>query len=631
MEYRQLAPLRRTNFPRQTAAGRFLKEDLPQLAIGLLLAAARPFGQPLPLAGAYVASLSLGLPSVFAALGAVGGSFLFCEGTQAAVAAAFALLMLAATAIFHGTGLLAARWFLPCMAAAVCALLGAVGQLQTAAQVSLWAAEWASAGAATAVFRRHPKRLLPAALIAGLCALELPVPLGLTGALALAYATGDLGAVILPAGALCAYGAGAPFAVLVPAWLMRGFPPKLRAAVYAVVPCAILTLGGGATVGNAAAVGLGILGGAGLARYRRRQPETVEGEDEMLLRLRAAAEVLEELSRRLPENAPSAAVSEATGVYDSTAERICRCCPGFHRCWQHRAQETYRALSGAAKQILERGTAHAEDFPQSFRNDCRHFDGFLTALNQELEGMLFRRRYRMQLRESRQVVAEEFSCVAAYLRAPRGLRGEVRDAYCPVVGISSLGKNGSAAIGDRGICFHGRGVDYFVLLCDGMGTGAGASRLSAETVRTLERLLRVGFAPEGALKVLNGMELLRGTGCFTTVDLLHIDLSDGTASLYKWGAAPSYLRADERVEKLGMVTPPPGVGVGGEALPERYDLSLKWGEILVIVSDGAGREDLEERIAAFQGQSPQEMAALLLADAPREDDMTAVCISLRPK
>lgn len=98
------------------------------------------------------------------------------------------------------------------------------------------------------------------------------------------------------------------------------------------------------------------------------------------------------------------------------AERICRCCARFHRCWQHNARQTYDALEQAAGRLLQRGKAEAADFPAEFREGCCHFDGFLAALDQELESMLYRRRYRVQLQESRALLSEEFGCVAEYLR-----------------------------------------------------------------------------------------------------------------------------------------------------------------------------------------------------------------------
>ena len=52
--------------------------------------------------------------------------------------------------------------------------------------------------------------------------------------------------------------------------------------------------------------------------------------------------------------------------------------------------------------------------------------------------------------------------------------------------------------------------------------------------------------------------------------------------------------------------------------------------MLVLATDGAGGEETEAAIAAFRGQSPQELAALLISEQPAQDDMTAVVISLEP-
>ena len=215
----------------------------------------------------------------------------------------------------------------------------------------------------------------------------------------------------------------------------------------------------------------------------------------------------------------------------------------------------------------------------------------------------------------------------AELQAPE----RPKPIYQPVIGISTAGKDGNAVNGDRGTCFAGVRSDYYVVLCDGMGTGMEAAALSNDTIRLIRRLLNGGISAESALRIVNGTYLLRGTGCFATVDLLRIDLEHAEAELYKWGSAPSYLREGEKVRKIGTAALPPGVGVGGDHSPERYRLSLRRGEMLVLVSDGASEEETESAIAAFSGDSPRELAALLIAGISAEDDMTAVAISLRPR
>lgn len=611
------------------------------LVSGFVLSGATVLGQSLPLGACLVAALPIGLRSVAAAIGAVAGYLLRCEGADAAQFAAMSLLMLAAGAIFQGTRLPATRWFMPLMASGVCAVLGGVCLMGERSAFGFWAAKWLLAGLCTLGFRsalgksRGAVPVLTAAVVSGLGGLGGTFDIGLLAACAVSCAADDLTATAAVGLALDLtgnYGNLLTMALLLPALTVRLLRAKqLTWLSFLVLPNVVLLCFGEATGGRCVVIACGVALGM-LLRELHLFPLLHAGAQEAAAqRLSNAAEVLETLCRQLPADTASASQSEAESVYDGAAERVCRCCARFHRCWQHRADETYRALSTAAPRVIEQGVARAEDFPQSFRETCCHLDGFVTAVNRELEGMLYRRRYRVQLRESRQVVAEEFGCVADYLRCAAREPSTAEATFLPAVGISTLGKDGSKTVGDRGACFSGENAEYFVLLCDGMGTGKEASELSAETVRLLERLLRSGLKPEAALKIMNGMEILRGTGCFTTVDLLRLDLRSGTGMLYKWGAAPSYYRTPDGMKKIGTAAPPPGVGVGGDHLPERYRLSLRWGEMLVLVSDGAGGTDTEEMICQYRGQSPRELAALLIAGIPAEDDRTAVCVSLRPR
>ena len=566
---------------------------------------------------------------------------------MAAERIALTALLLAAIVVFQGTTLPATRWFLPAMAAGTALVLGSLqvfggnGGWRPALQ---WLAVSAAAGVGTAVLRcgtgagERGRPLYFAALLSGLSgltALGLPVDPGLIGGCAMVYGAPELSAVCAAAAALGLTGNlgwSVTAALLLPAVTARVVRSDLaRVLLGGALCCGVLWLGGVGTPAAFAAVGIGIPLGLWLRRTGALRASGPAAAEELAARrMGDAAQVLELLQAQLPVQ--ERGLSEADSVYDGAAERICRCCARFHRCWQHNARQTYDALEQAAGRLLQRGKAEAADFPAEFREGCCHFDGFLAALDQELESMLYRRRYRVQLQESRALLSEEFGCVAEYLRRMQAELGAPQpDAprYRAVTGICTAGRHGAAANGDRGACFPGPRNDYYVLLCDGMGTGEPAAGLSADCVHLLGDLLRAGVAPLDALRILNGTYLLRGDGCFSTVDLLHIDLTSGEAELLKWGAAPSYLRCGDTVKKLGTASLPPGVGVGGDHAPERYRLSLRGGEMLVLVSDGAG--DAESAVAGFAGDSPRELAALLIAGLPAEDDMTAVAVALAPR
>ena len=620
--------------------------DCVLLALGsFLLCGAKLRGQELPLAACLVAAVPLGLRSVSAAIGAVAGYLTFCDGTSCATLLALSVLMLAASAVFQGTNLTIRPWFMPCLTAFVCALLKGIELFSSSGQWGDWLLHWTAGGLFCAVFRsatagdRKAKLAALAAVICGLSSIPISLNIGLFFAAALCVATESLTIPIILGLAIDLTGLRGScntIALALPALSCRPLVKKAKhyyAIVFLVLSNLVFLLFDKASAENVLALAVGTAAGLLLGKSRLfTQERTATEEHGGTMKLKTAAQVMELLRDQLPKNTTPACVWEAESVYDGAAEQVCRCCARFHRCWQNRAEETYAALSGAARKIIERGVAQAEDFPESFRNRCCHVEGFVTAVNQELEGMLFRRRYRMQLQESRQVVAQQMECLGEFFQnleeeSPPSRKAQT--AYLPRVGICGMGKQGSRVSGDKGACFSGREGEYFILLCDGMGTGHPADRMSSETVSLLEQLLKSGLKPESALKLLNGVELLRGDDRYTTVDLLHLNLHSGEGHLYKWGAAVSYFRKDDSIEKIGTASPPPGVGVGGEYTPERYELSLKEGEFLVLVSDGADGEKTETAISAYCGESPRELAALLVAEQSGEDDMTAIVVSLQ--
>ena len=634
------AAVRRRLLP-ETGAGIILLKGLPAAAAGFVMSGALFLEKPLPLAACLTGALPPGFQAVFAAAGAVLGYALRCDGLFAAEYGALTLLLLAAVLIFRGTGLMTKPWFLPGMASSLSCILGSVGLLGGSIPVSFWIARSLLAGLFTWGFRKldspRGKLLLCLGILSGLAGFRAQPDPGLFAAAALLAASRELSAAAafgLTLDLTGLYGRCALPALVLPLLLCRLLPRKnrlLSGLTFFILSGLTFFLFGQLTFWTALALFLGICTGTVLDRVHPLHFAPGPGE-KALRRLDEAAGLLDTLRSQLPEDSRPASRMEAESIYDGAADRICRCCARFSRCWDQRAAETCRDLSSCAARIIEEGTARAEDFPPRFRDSCCHLDGFVTAVNQELDSMLCRRRCRMQLRESRQAVGEELECLSEYLKALRQ-EPEFPDRtgfYLPRIGISSLGRHGNSVSGDRGACFRGSRGEFFILLCDGMGTGPEAARSGNETIRLLERLLRSGLSPRSALRMMNGMELLRETCRYTTVDLLRADLVSGQAQLWKWGSAPSFLRDGDEVRLLGTAAPPPGVGISREQGPEEYDFSMKEGQILVLVSDGAAGPRTGDLIASYEGTSSRELAALLIAEMPPEDDMTAVVLSLRP-
>lgn len=317
-------------------------------------------------------------------------------------------------------------------------------------------------------------------------------------------------------------------------------------------------------------------------------------------------------------------------VYDEAAERVCRCCVRNSLCWEQNAEDTYRDLCAAGELILGRGEAQREDFPARFTDRCCHTAGFLTAVNQALDRLLTRRREEHRREEGRRVAAGQYLALERLLSALTRPLPEEKPRYVPELAVGSAGRTGSEISGDRGSAFRDRFGNYCVLLCDGMGTGMDARVESDRASRMLTAFLESGMEGDAAMGLLNGFYVLRKQTAFATLDLLRLDLRSGEAKIYKWGAAPSYLWRAGTVEEIGTAAPPPGLAAQSRA-PGQYELSLREGGTLVMVTDGAYGEETARRLTEFTQGSVRDLAACLIAqdDADADDDRTAVVIRLK--
>ena len=203
-----------------------------------------------------------------------------------------------------------------------------------------------------------------------------------------------------------------------------------------------------------------------------------------------------------------------------------------------------------------------------------------------------------------------------------------------VAGVAARKKSGETVSGDAGTCFKRQDGTLCVLLCDGMGSGPEANRESTLAVRLLEQFLQAGVETEHALLTLNAALALRGETGFTTVDLLQVDLFNGESVLYKFGAAPTYIRKGSQVRRLTGTSLPAGLDSGEQVRPDKTLLKLEPGDCVLMVSDGiVGTQDdqwLRDRLLQFDGQSPKELAASLITQTPEgaTDDRTALAVKI---
>lgn len=617
---------------------------------GFLLPAAALAGGPVPLGAVWVLGPDLGVGSLLSAACACLGYWHFW-GRMGLASMGVSLCLLLAAAVFDGSTLSQESVFYPAVAAAVTAVLELAALLGSAAvplaDFGRFALRTVTAAGGTWLFRRvwtqRGTWADQGAMALGVLALAQilllrRVDLGFVAAGALAALPMERGALgaALYGGALELSGVtGLPMGAVLCLAAFGG--RRLTKPKRQLLPAA-LTLGAMAFTGNfdlTAPVSLLLGGGVALLVPEKPKgpeippPDTVQLAREHLEQAARTLGRLHDLLAAEPEPRPADAE-----VFDLATERVCRGCVRWGLCWEEQGDETYRALHRAAPEILGRRTATWRDLPEEFWNRCCQKEAFLRSVNDALDRLRASRGRSVRLGETRRALRQQYRFLGDFLG---DTARELEDPPCAApryraeVGLCSAGRLGQTACGDRGAHFPGLGGRYYVLLCDGMGTGLAAAQEGEDALHILMGLLQAGLPPGEALEMLNSLYVLRESGAFSTVDLLELRLDTGRGTLYKWGGAPSYLKNRSLAKKLGTAGPPPGLGIGSSCRAEVIRLSLQRGQTVVLVSDGAGGEEVKQRIAAFGSQDPRALVAHLVASAKEgEDDATAAAVTLRP-
>ena len=309
------------------------------------------------------------------------------------------------------------------------------------------------------------------------------------------------------------------------------------------------------------------------------------------------------------------------GVLSRAQARACGGCPCRKSC---------RERAGALpRQLLHKPLMDTTSLPLS----CKKPGRLIMELRRAQEQLRAIQADRERQAEYRSALVQQYQFLSLFLQQlsdqlPR--RGDkLRQNFEPEIAVESFSRENSN--GDRCVWFVGTQCRYYVLLCDGMGTGIGAAQEGQDAASLLRQMLSAGFPAEHALRSVNSLLALRGRAAAVTIDLVELRLDCGRAAVYKWGAAPSLLLFEGLAEKIGTAGPPPGLSVtGGRETVER--LSLRRGEVLVLLSDGVDGEAVRQRIVLQGQRPPEELAAEILEQGTQDtqDDATVAVIRLVP-
>lgn len=209
--------------------------------------------------------------------------------------------------------------------------------------------------------------------------------------------------------------------------------------------------------------------------------------------------------------------------------------------------------------------------------------------------------------------------------------------YNAVTKIAQVSKDGNVLSGDNYTFMDINDHQYFMALSDGMGTGDKAYHQSNATITMLEKMMEAGFDREIAIKTINSMLMLKSSEeIFSSLDMTLLNLCSGTADFIKIGAAPGYIKRDNKdVITINSSNLPIGI-ISNIEFKEELE-KIQDGDFIIMVSDGIlevnkeeGGDWLPDFIANVNTHNPQDMADKILNKALQlnknqvEDDMTVL-------
>jgi len=204
-------------------------------------------------------------------------------------------------------------------------------------------------------------------------------------------------------------------------------------------------------------------------------------------------------------------------------------------------------------------------------------------------------------------------------------------------------KRGERVCGDAIGITESREDFFYGFICDGMGSGREADMTARIGKTFLEKMLSCGNRKSTTLDMLNTFISNKNTECFSTVDLLEIDLLHGKASFTKSGAVASYIVRKGGVYKISSDTMP--LGIVPEVSAEVTEFSVCDGDLIVMCTDGvctdpesdgdAGGMHLVDFLEREYSRDVNKIAENILFDAARAcgrgDDMTVGVFRVKKK
>ena len=208
-----------------------------------------------------------------------------------------------------------------------------------------------------------------------------------------------------------------------------------------------------------------------------------------------------------------------------------------------------------------------------------------------------------------------------------------KSRYDCVFGLASCNKAGNAECGDCHSIIRLGANKFLLALCDGMGAGKSAHKLSAMTLGLIENFYKVGFDNDVILESVNKLLAINNQENYSTLDVCLIDLEKEIADFIKVGSPFGLIKRESNIEVVeGGALP---IGALDSISPSTFKTTISTKDIVILVTDGIvdvfeTSENMIEFVSRLATNNPQTIAEAILNEAlnisgmSAKDDMTVL-------
>ncbi|MCM1043219.1 MAG: SpoIIE family protein phosphatase [Corallococcus sp.] len=151
-------------------------------------------------------------------------------------------------------------------------------------------------------------------------------------------------------------------------------------------------------------------------------------------------------------------------------------------------------------------------------------------------------------------------------------------------GLRTAPKHGSEISGDTHSFTAIENGKFMIAVCDGMGSGENAEKMSETAISLVENFYKAGFDNDVILSCVNRLLGTFNSETFTAVDICVVDLFSGLCDFIKLGACNGLVKCQGEVQYVSGSSLP--LGVLEEMRPSVTTKAMVSGDMILIASDG---------------------------------------------